>query len=173
MAREEEFEDWSEFPDDEDALQDPAVTKAEDEADDALALLRKQQKAQKHVDKEEREALGSIVTEFLKNASPEQIELADIFLDGVTTSTQAKKAIDKITARAAKLNPEDHIADPASESEEEHEDRSFSPPIEGSSGTPLSDGEKMTKKLKSGGVSIGDFMKTWESTPPGQFSYNE
>lgn len=171
MAKAAEYEEWDEYPDDE----DPTVEAAEADADDALAILRKQQKHAKHVDKEEREALGSIITEFLKEASPEQIELADVFLDGVTTSTQARKAIDKITARAAKLNPEGHIVDPLEDGagdEPKHGD-AFAPPLEGQAKQPLSKDEELNRKIKAGKVGIDDLMETWETVPTGQWSYKE
>jgi len=158
-----EVEDWDEFPDD-----DPIVEAAEAEADDALAILRKQQKNAKHVDKEEREALGTIITGFLKEASPDQLELADIFLDGVTTGTQAKKAIDKIKARAAKLAGPDAESD-----DEEPKGQAFAPPMGDGGSAPATDAEKLNKKLKSGKITMKDFQAAWDSTPTGQWSYKD
>ncbi len=52
---------------------------------------------------EESERMKSLLDEFFRNASDEEKELAEIYLDGVETYRQAQKAIDKIRARAAKL----------------------------------------------------------------------
>lgn len=144
----EEYENWDEFDEDEDQGEEQ-----EQEADDALAAMKKEQRRRQNAKDEDSQAVGTIVTAFLKDATPEQVELAEIFLDGCTTPSQTRRAIDKIKARAAKLNPQDNIQPPAgsesdeSDEDEDEDDKEFAPPAAGAPITPQTKQDQRRKAL--------------------------
>ena len=137
------YEDWSAYPDGEG---DPNVAAAEGAADDEMTKMRKQlaQLTQRFQAEDEQNSVDKIIDDFRKDATPEALEFAEIFLDGVETRAQAEKAIEKVKARAAKLNPEANIQPPAQSAQ------AFAPPAEGSPTQPKSEWERTHERALKG-----------------------
>lgn len=139
---------------------DPDVTKRLERLEKATGKVVKKLKG------DQEQSAEALKAEFLEDATDEIKDLADVFdLESLTSRRQVEKAIEKIKARAAKLNPEANISEPGAESD------AFAPPATAGKAGPPSPDEKLNKRLREGKIGIDDFLETFEKAPTGEWSY--
>jgi len=141
---------------------DPAVIERIERLEKATGKVVKKLKG------DQEQSAEALKQEFMKDATDEIKDLADVFdLEGLTSRRQVEKAIEKIKARAAKLNPEANIAEP-----DDGAEAAFAPPATAGKAGPPSPDEKLNRKLREGKVKIDDFLETFKDAPTGEWSYN-